>query len=279
MKKLKLLYVVALSVLTLTFTSCDEDMLQSLTSGDTVAALKEALKIGAEVASNKLGAENGYLNDEQVRIPMPEELQTMIELANTDAGQIFLTSMGAEAFVGKTLDTLINRAAEQAAPEAAGIFADAITSMTVEDGEAILFGADNAATQYLHDKTYVDLQSTFGQVVTSTFDQVAVSGHSLNDAWSGFTNYYNKVAEYKSTTIGQLAMATLKVSLNKAGKSALYEKINSIQQVNTNLGEYVTGRALDGLFAKVADKEYEIRTDVSARTSTLLQNVFGRLDK
>ena len=73
-------------------------------------------------------------------------------------------------------------------------------------------------------------------------------------------------------------MLALEVGLNKAGKSDLYDKINSIQHVNTNLGEYVTGKALDGLFAKVADKELEIRTDVSARTSALLQNVFGRLD-
>ena len=74
-------------------------------------------------------------------------------------------------------------------------------------------------------------------------------------------------------------MAALKIGLNKAGKSDLYDKINGIQHVNTNLGEYVTGRALDGLFTKVADKELEIRTDVAARTSSLLQKVFGRLDQ
>ena len=278
MKKLKFFSTFILTVFTLTFTSCDEDVINALTSGDTVAALKEALTIGAKVASEKLGAENGYLNDEQVRIAMPEELQTMLELANTDAGKTFLSAVGADAFVGKTLDTLINRAAEQAAPEAASIFADAITSMTVEDGEAILFGADNAATQYLHDKTYDGLQTSFGNVVTGTFDQVAVSGHTLNDAWSGFTTYYNKVADFKSSKLGGAAMLALEVGLNKAGKSDLYDKINSIQHVNTNLGEYVTGKALDGLFAKVADKELEIRTDVSARTSALLQNVFGRLD-
>ena len=219
-----------------------------------------------------------YLNDEKVRIAMPDELQTMLELANTDAGKTFLSAVGADAFVGKTLDTLINRAAEQAAPEAAGIFADAITSMTVQDGEAILFGADNAATQYLHDKTYSGLQTSFGKVVTGTFDQVSVSGHTLNEAWSGFTTYYNKVADFKSTTGGTIAMAALKIGLSKAGKSDLYDKINGIQHVNTNLGEYVTGRALDGLFTKVADKELEIRTDVAARTSSLLQKVFGRLD-
>ena len=58
MKKMRLFYAVAMALFTLTFSSCDEDALQSLTGGgdDTVAALKEALTIGAQVASNKLGA-------------------------------------------------------------------------------------------------------------------------------------------------------------------------------------------------------------------------------
>lgn len=279
MKKMKLFSAVALAALTFFFTSCDEESLKSLSSNDTVAALKEALTIGAEVASNKLGEENGYLNDEEVRIAMPEELQTMLELANTEAGKTFLTAVGADAFIGQTIDTLINRAAEQAAPQAVDIFTNAITSMTVKDGEEILFGADNAATQYLYDNTYSGLQSSFGKVVTATFDQVSVSGQTLNDAWSTFTSYYNKIAEYKETTAGKAAMLALKLGLSNSDNAELYDKINSISKVNTNLGEYVTGEALNGLFAKVADKELEIRTDVNARTSALLQKVFGRLDE
>ena len=116
MKKMRLFYAVAMALFTLTFSSCDEDALQSLTGGgdDTVAALKEALTIGAQVASNKLGAENGYLNDEKVRIAMPEELQTMLELANTDAGKTFLSAVGADAFVGKTLKVVCDEAVELA---------------------------------------------------------------------------------------------------------------------------------------------------------------------
>ena len=78
--------------------------------------------------------------------------------------------------------------------------------------------------------------------------------------------------------MGNVAMMALHEGLKTAGKEELYNKIDAIQSVNTNLGEYVTGKALDGLFLKVADKEADIRTNVEARTSELLQKVFGRLD-
>ena len=262
------------------FLACNEDVLNTLASTtDTVAALKEALTIGSKTAATNLGQEGGYLNDLAVKIGMPEEVATVVELANTSAGKTFLTAIGASVFNEEELVTLMNRAAEEAAPEAAGIFSNAITSMTISDGETILFGAENAATEYLRDKTYDGLTVTFGKVVRGTFDQVSVSGHTLNDAWSGFSTYYNRLADLKSSAKGQIAMATLKVGLAAAGKDEIYNKVNSIQTVNTDLGEYVTGKALDGLFVKVADKEKGIRTNVAERTSELLQRVFGRLDE
>lgn len=277
--------------------SCDDDVLNNLTSGDTVAALKEALTIGAKTAATNLGQKDGYYGDAMVKIGMPQEVATVAELMSTSAGKTFLSAIGAEGLQTDNLIELMNRAAEKAAPESAEIFANAITKMTVADGESILFGkytsqsaneegnvtasfgSDKAATSYLYDKTYSGLQTTFGSVVTSTFDQVSVSGLTLNNAWSSFSKGYNQIAEKKSTTGGKVAMATLKAGLALAGKSALYDKVDAIQTVNTNLGEYVTGKALDGLFTKVADKEVDIRTNAAARTSDLLKRVFGRLDE
>lgn len=277
--------------------SCDDEILNAFSEGDTAAALKEALKIGAQTAAKNLGQENGYFGDALVKIGMPKEVATAAELLQTDAGKTFLSAAGASNMEPENIVLLMNRAAETAAPESAEIFGNAITSMTLADGEAILFGnyqsesasqegnitagfgKDNAATSYLYDKTYSGLQTTFGKVVTGTFSQVAVGGKTLNDAWSGFSNVYNKIADFKSDTKGKLAMAALKIGLNKAGKDDLYNKVDAIQHVNTNLGEYVTGKALDGLFTKVADKEVDIRTNAAARTSDLLQKVFGRLDK
>ncbi len=276
--------------------SCDEDVLNNLASGDTVAALKEALTIGAKTAATNLGQKDGYYGDAMVKIGMPQEVATVAELMSTTAGKTFLNTIGAEGLQTDNLVELMNRAAEKAAPESAEIFASAITSMTVSDGESILFGnyqsasaneegnitasfgSDKAATSYLYDKTYSGLQVTFGDVVTSTFDQVSVSGLTLNSAWSSFSKGYNKIAEKKSTVAGTAALAAMKLAL-PSDKAYLYDKVNAIQTVNTDLGEYVTGKALDGLFTKVADKEVDIRTNAAARTSDLLKRVFGRLDE
>ncbi|MBO7433941.1 MAG: DUF4197 domain-containing protein [Salinivirgaceae bacterium] len=260
----------------ITFTSCEE-LFNSESDGgfDTVSALKEALTIGAKTAATNLGQEGGYLNDVSVKIGVPQEVSTVMELASTEAGQAILDALGASIFNEGELVALMNKAAETAAPESAEIFASAITSMTIEDGENILFGAENAATEYLRAKTYDGLTATFGRVVTNTFDQVSVGGRNLNDAWAGFTQYYNQIIDFKNgQTLKSLAvMATLRVA-----NAELYNKVASMESVSTNLGEYVTAKALDGLFVKVADKEKGIRTDASQRVSNLLQNVFGRLD-
>ncbi len=271
-----------LGVATCAFTSCDEETLQSFTTDDTVLALKEALNIGAQTASQNLGQEGGYLNDLAVRIEAPEEVQTIMKLCSSEKGKAVLSAIGAEAFDEENLVTLMNQAAETAAPEAAGIFKTAITGMSISDGEAILFGSEHAATEYLQEKTSADLTKTFGKVVTGTFDQVKVSGRSLNDAWAGFTQYYNKIPGLIQSAKNGSTAKRIAVNLAFEGLKIydenLYNTVNSIQQVNTNLGEYVTAKALDGLFVKVADKESGIRHNVAERTSDLLKKVFGRLD-
>ncbi len=266
--------------MTVAFSSCEELFNSETQTFDTNAALKEALSIGAQTAAINLGKDGGYMNDVAVQIGVPEEVSTVMELADTDAGKTFLAAIGAEIFNEGELMQLMNKAAEKAAPQSAEIFVGAITSMTIADGENILFGAENAATEYLRAKTYVELTRVFGDVVTSTFDLVSVGGHTLNEAWAGFTQYYNRIIDFKEKQdLKTLAViAALKIGLSSTGNDALYNKIMSIERVNTNLGEYVTGKALDGLFVKVAEKEKGIRTDASQRVTDLLRNVFGRLD-
>ena len=110
----------------------------SLTSEETVAGLKEALRAGTRHAVQRLGRDGGFLNDAAVRIPMPDSLRAVekgLRAIKQDAvADRFITSM--------------NRAAERAAPEAAAIFGDAIANMTVEDAMGILNGPQDAATQY-----------------------------------------------------------------------------------------------------------------------------------
>lgn len=259
--------------MTLSFSSCEELFNSETGTFDTSSALKEALTIGAQTAAVKLGEDGGYLNDAAVKIGVPEEVSCVMELASTDAGQTLLQAMGASVFNEGELVQLMNKAAEKAAPQSAAIFADAILSMTIQDADNILFGAENAATEYLRAKTYNSLTVIFGEVVTGMFDQVSVGGKTLNNAWDGFSQYYNRIIDFKGTTKGLLAMVAL-----KAANVELYNKVAAMERVNTNLGEYVTGKALDGLFVKVADKEKGIRTDASQRVTDLLRNVFGRLD-
>ena len=278
MKTISTLRRVALATIgigmTFAFTSCEELFNSETQTFDTSAALKEALSIGAQTAAINLGKDGGYMNDAAVKIGVPEEVSTVMELASTDAGQTVLSLMGAEMFNDGELIQLMNKAAEKAAPQSAAIFADAILGMTIKDADNILFGAQNAATEYLRATTYAGLTVVFGEVVTGVFDQVSVGGKTLNDAWEGFTQYYNRIIDFKGTLSGAAAMKVLSIA-----NADLYNKVAAMERVNTNLGEYVTCKALDGLFVKVEEKEKGIRTDVSQRTTDLLRKVFGQLDE
>ncbi len=284
MKTISTLRRVALATIgigmTFAFTSCEELFNSETQTFDTSAALKEALSIGAQTAAINLGKDGGYMNDAAVKIGVPEEVSTVMELASTDAGQTVLSLMGAEVFNDGELIQLMNKAAEKAAPQSAAIFADAILGMTIKDADNILFGAQNAATEYLRATTYAGLTVVFGEVVTGVFDQVSVGGRTLNDAWAGFTQYYNgltnKISNFNNRT--DLKSLLAKAALKEVN-AELYNKVFSLQPVNTNLGEYVTCKALDGLFVKVEEKEKGIRTDVSQRTTDLLRKVFGQLDE
>jgi len=132
----------------------------------------------------------------------------------------------------------INRAAEDAADEAKPIFLNAITNITFADALNILNGADDAATQYLKENTYDALKSSFEPDISASLNSVGAS-----QAWSTVMTAYNALPVH--------------------------------DPVNTNLGDYTTGKALDGLFYLVAQEEGKIRNDPAARITEILQTVFG----
>ncbi len=135
----------------------------------------------------------------------------------------------------------INRAAESAAKKATPIFADAITGMSFRDAFDILKGEDDAATRYLERTTYDRLFAEFKPVVIAALDEV-----NAREYWRSLTTAYNKIPFSKSVT--------------------------------TELDEYVTQKALAGLFLKVEEKEQDIRQNTAARTSDLLKRVFEQQD-
>jgi hypothetical protein len=245
---------IAASVLLLVlFTGCAQLMnivqtasaVSELTEGDIISGLKEALTIGARKAAEKLSRENGYYGDQSVKIPLPDEARVIVENISKIPG-------GDKLMEDVVLS--INRAAEDAAREVAPIFASAVTQMTITDGYNILHGADNAATQYLISTTYDQLYSLYRPKISASTGKDIVAGISAQESWTTLTDKWNTLAE---SLAGRLA---------------------GFKPVNTDLDDFLTRKALDGIFLKVEGEELKIRKEVSARITPLLQKVFGSLD-
>ncbi|MDO7742987.1 MAG: DUF4197 domain-containing protein [Pedobacter sp.] len=147
--------------------------------------------------------------------------------------------------LGSLADNVIlslNRAAEDAAKEAKPIFVSAIKQMTITDATNILLGNKDAATEYFKRVTTAQLTAKFSPVVTNSLSKV------------GATKYWG----------------------DAAGK---YNKLPLVKPVNTDLSGYVTQKAIEGMFIQVAQEELTIRNNLNARSTTLLQKVFGYADK
>jgi hypothetical protein len=216
-----------------------------LTEADVAKGLKEALTIGSKNASSILSSVDGYYGDELVKIYLPEEASVIID----NLGRI----PGGDKMVEDVI-LRINRAAEDAAKEVAPIFVNSITQMTIQDAFAILKGADNAATQYLSNTTRTDLYNLYKPKIRQSTEKDIVGGISTKESWETLTGKWNQFA---SSVVG---------------------RVGGFEQVNTDLDDYLTNRALDGMFLKVQDEEKKIRTNVSARVTPLLEKVFGSVD-
>ena len=142
-----------------------KDISKSLSNSDVISGLKEALIQGSQSAVNVLGKENGFLSHPQLKIPMPEKLQTV------ESG---LRKLGQDKIADQFIVSM-NRAAEQATPKAMSIFKNTIKSMSIEDAHDILKGPDNAATEYLKEKGGYQLQQQFLPVVKQATSSVGVT--------------------------------------------------------------------------------------------------------
>lgn len=132
----------------------------SLSEGDIVKGLKEALTVGISNGSAEASKTDGFFKNELIKIVVPPEAQKVAET---------LRKLGLGSEVDKFTLSL-NRAAEDAAKKSKPIFVKAITSMTITDAVSILKGEDDAATKYLQKTTNKDLYDTFFPVVDSTLN-------------------------------------------------------------------------------------------------------------
>ena len=213
----------------------------ALPQAEIAGGLKAALGQGVSNAVVSLGHAGGFLTNLNVRIPMPEQLQT-VEKGLRLAGQNQLV----DDFVGS-----LNHAAEQAVPVAAGVFGDAIQQMSIADARGILAGPDDAATQYFKRTAETNLFAKFYPIVQKATDSVGLTAR-----YKGLMGKFSGLDALGGLggLLGPKQPATL-----EAG----------------DLDRYVTDKALDGLFKMVAEEEKRIRANPAARTSDLLQKVFS----
>ena len=129
---------------------------------DIIAGLKEALTVGSGNVVQQLGQADGFYNDPQVHIPLPEKLATVKNA---------LDKVGMGSFADD-LELKLNRAAEAATPKARDLFVNAISQMTFEDARAILNGPEDAATRFFRKTMSPDLAGAMAPVVDDSLSQV-----------------------------------------------------------------------------------------------------------
>ncbi|UOB16770.1 DUF4197 domain-containing protein [Abyssalbus ytuae] len=198
---------------------------------EIASGLREALNFGIEKQVSKLTQTDGFFKNQMVKILLPQELQK-VDKTLRDIGLGKLADEGLK---------VLNRAAEDAVKEATPIFVNAVKGITFADAKNILLGTDNAATNYLENKTTTALYAKFNPVIKNSLDKVGAT-----QVWSNIINKYNSIP--------------------------------LTNNVNPDLTDYVTNEALDGVFTMIAVEEKEIRNKVSSRTTDLLRKVFALQD-
>jgi hypothetical protein len=139
--------------------------LERISNTEASSGLKQALADGSAAAVAQLGAENGFLNNPKVKIPLPPALQK-IEAA------LRYTGMKRQA---DELVVAMNRAAEAAVPEAKALLVDSVKKMTVQDAKGILTGGETSATEYFRRTTQTQLTARFRPIVKKATDQVGLA--------------------------------------------------------------------------------------------------------
>ncbi len=199
-----------------------------VSEGDAALGIRAALERGASAAVGLLGRPGGFLDNPDVRIPLPGVLN--------DAAKL-LRMTGQQQQVDE-LVVAMNRAAEAAVPQGRTLLVAAIKSMSVEDARTLVTGGDDSATRFFATKTREPLTAQFLPVVTRATEKVSLAGK------------YNALA----------------------GKASGF---GLVKGSDANIQQYVTAKALDGLYKTIGDQERQIRQNPIATGSAILKKVFG----
>ncbi len=199
-----------------------------LSNDKIISGLKEALQVSTSKAVAVTGRPDGFLKNEAIKILLPPKLESV-------GKGMRMLGMGAKV---DELEVGMNRAAEQAAPQAKAIFLAALKKMTFDDARHILTGGDTAATEYFKRSSSADMTTAFSPIVHRSMLKV------------GVVQQYNQMIK------------------SAPGGSALAGQFD--------IDKYVVAKALDGIFHMLGEEETQIRKNPAAQTTALLKEVFGR---
>jgi len=203
-----------------------------LSNDKVIAGLKEALQISTSNAVAATGHVDGFFKNEAIKILLPEKLRS--------AGKALrMVGMGGQV---DALEVGMNRAAEQATPQARQIFLHAVTNMSIADAKGILTGGDTAATEYFRKQSSAELTTAFAPIVHKSMENVGV------------------IQQYNQIIKNPMAAAV-------------------VSEGNFNIDNYVVGKTMDGLFYMLGEEEKKIRKDPAAQVTSLLKEVFGAAAK
>jgi hypothetical protein len=200
----------------------------ALDETQAATGVRAALERGADSAVALLGKPGGFLDNPQVRIPLPGALKSAASM---------LRLLGQQQRVDDLVNAM-NRAAEAAVPEARPLLLNAVRSMSVEDAVRIVRGGDTSVTDFFAGKTRAPLGEKFLPVVTAETRKVSLAAK------------YNAVAS-KGSTLGL------------------------VKPEDASVEQYVTRKALDGLYFMIGQEEKKIRADPVGTGSAILKAVFG----
>jgi hypothetical protein len=203
-------------------------LLDGLTQGDASRGIREALSLASLNATTRLAQPGGFWGDAQVRIPLPGLL---------GQSQRTLAGFGRSGPLDDLQENL-NHTAESVMPEAAGLFTNAVRSITIADAIDIVRGGDDSATRYLRGRTETRLTSLLKPPMTRALT-------------------------------GSGAFTLLRSALREVGLAGM------TNDLRRDVIDFSTEKALDGCFHYVAEEERAIRRDPWRRTTDILRRVFG----
>lgn len=202
---------------------------QKITIKEAHEGLVEALVRGVRESAKQASKKGGFNKNYLIRIPFPSDAAMMKET---------LLKLGMSKQV-KQFETRINNTAEIASKEAFPVFLNAIESMEIKDVFDVLYGGDNAATNYLENYTSLELQNKFKPIIKSAIQKAEV------------TKYWNLLIKR-------------------------YNSLPLTRPINSDLEEYIILKTIDGLFVLIAIEEKKIRTTPELQESNLLKRVFNQ---